>query len=81
MDNEEEKGQAIEIPDPAELKKCIWDEYLQNLNSLRAQYPDDFTDMPLEPIMPDDIIEILKLRNKLYRYLDDPLYVNIHSSE
>ncbi len=80
MNDKQDKGTSVSMP-LADMKQLVWNEYLENLKSLRAEFPDDFKDTPLEPTMPDDINEIFKLRNSLYRYMDDPLWVDIHSSK
>ncbi len=69
-DNKKKKVESTGIPIDDNMKRYIWNEYLENLNSLRKEYPDDFKDTPLEPKMPDDIREIFRLRNSLYKYLD-----------
>ncbi len=71
--NKQEKVEPAGIPIDEKMKKYIWNEYLESLKILRAKYPDDFKNTPLEPKMPSDINEIFKLRNDLYKYMN-PCY-------
>ena len=71
--SEQEKIPPASIPVDENMKKYIWNEYLGMLKELRGKYPNDFKDTPLEPKMPSDIEEIMKLRNSLYKY-SDPRY-------
>ena len=70
LSDEQEKDKPISIPIDDNLKKLVWNEYLESLKFWRAKYPDDFKDTPLEPTMPSDIEEIFKLRNSLYKYMN-----------
>ena len=70
MNDEPEKGKPISIPLTEDMKKLVWNEYLEGLRYYRVKYPEDFYGVPLEPIMPSDIDEIFRLRNSLYKYMD-----------
>ncbi len=73
--DEQEKDNSISIPLDEKMKKQVWEEYLKSLMYIRYLFPDDFKDVPLEPTMPDDIEEVFRLRNSLYKYMN-PIYVN-----
>ncbi len=68
--NKKRKIESTGTPIDDNLKTLVWNEYLESLRYWREKFPDDFKDIPLNPIKPSDITEVYKLRDSLYKYLD-----------